>query len=185
MQDEILNKIEESFLKAEKFYNRSFTRPKVIFKRNGTTAGYARRDLSYLMFQLDLAEANKEDFINQTVPHEVAHSVQFELYPRSSPHGREWKYIMRYVMGISPDRCHDYDVSVTNVKRQTRHLYTCGCGKEFNLSTTKHNRIQRGYQKRVCLSCRGILSLKKIGNPLEQKMTNLLQQLQAKASIKS
>jgi SprT protein len=100
MQEKILNKVEESFLKAEKYYNRTFPRPRIIFKRSGTTAGYAKRNCSELMFQLDLAEHHEKDFIDNTVPHEVAHCIQFHLYPKSQGHGYEWKFIMSRVMGI-------------------------------------------------------------------------------------
>jgi SprT protein len=183
MQNDILNKVEESFLKAERYYNRTFPRPKVIFKRNGTTAGYARRDLSLLMFQLDLAESNKQDFMDNTVPHEVAHIIQFVLYPRSSAHGYEWKSIMTRVMNISPDRCHSYDTSVTVVKKQTTHLYSCGCGKEFNVTQTMHNKILKG-SNRVCARCRGRLILKKMGNPYEQKLAALMKRMESASNQK-
>jgi SprT protein len=181
-QAEITTEVENAYLIAERYYNRTFIRPRIIFKRNGTTAGYATRDCKTLMFQLDLAEHNKVDFIT-TVKHEVAHAIQFALYPRSQAHGYEWKFIMQRVMGIPADRCHEYDVSVTNVKRQTRHEYECGCGKTFNVSQTMHNKILRG-SNRICGLCRTRLTLKKVGNPYEQKLANLLKQLEAKTLVK-
>jgi SprT protein len=199
--DQILNEIENAFLIAENYYQRTFKRPKVTFKRNGSTAGWARRDCSELMFQLDLAESNSTDFVS-TIKHEVAHIIQFHLHPRSQAHGNEWKYIMRRVFGLNPDRCHNYDTSVTKVKKQTVHIYTCPCQKEFKISTTMHNRIQKAliesktrkyydanlqpyYRKptysKICTRCRGTIVLKQEGNPYEQKLQNLLQQLQAKS----
>lgn len=188
MKEKILAKVEESFLKAEKFFGRTFDRPNnIIFKRSGLCGGYSNWYAKELMFQLDFAEAHEEDYITTTVPHEVAHYVQDQLYKGSKAHGREWKFIMRYVMGLAPDRCHHYDVSVTKSKTQTKHTYGCGCGKSFKLSTTMHNRIQRGLAssnpidevrtRRRCKSCRGILQLIKKGNPLEDKMAQLLKQL--------
>jgi len=159
MKEKILAKVEESFLKAEAYYGRTFPRPNVIFKRNGTCAGYATRDCKTLMFQLDLAEHHEEDFILNTVPHEVAHNIQFHLYPRSKGHGYEWKSIMTRVMRIPADRCHSYDTSVTKTKKQGTHTYTCGCNTIFNLSTTLHNKILKG-QNRRCLKCHSRIFLK-------------------------
>ena len=167
MQQLILDKVEESFKKAESFYNQPIPRPKnIIFKRNGTTAGYSCYGRKELMFQLDFAEHNQEDFINQVVPHEVAHWVDDVVYGnkyingRRQVHGPRWKYIMRAVYKLNPDRCHNYDTSVTITKKQARHEYTCGC-RTFNLSTTLHNKIQSGKQKRHCLRCRQNLVLVK------------------------
>lgn len=157
-KEEILIEVENAFIIAEKYYNRTFPRPNVIFKRNGTCAGYASRDCKILMYQLDLAEHHKTAFI-QTIKHEVAHNIQFHLYPRSKGHGYEWKFIMTRVMRIPANRCHNYDVSVTKTKKQARHTYTCGCNTIFNLSTTLHNRIQNGKNRR-CLKCHGRIFLK-------------------------
>jgi SprT protein len=177
MKEKILAIVEASFLKAEKFYGKTFERPKTfIFKRNGTCGGYANWGTKEMMFQLDLAETNEQDYLLHTVPHEVAHYVQFQQYGYCKAHGREWKFIMRNVMRIPADRCHSYDTSVTKTKKQTKHIYGCGCGKEFKLSTTLHNKILRG-SNRICGTCRGRLHLIKRGNPLEDEMTRLLKQL--------
>lgn len=186
-KEEISFQMEEAFKIADKFYSKSFERPKtVIFKRSGTCGGYANWGTQEIMFQLDFAENVGVEYI-QTIKHEVAHYIQDQLYKGSKAHGREWKFIMRYVMGLAPDRCHHYDTSVTKSKTQTRHTYGCGCGKTFKLSTTMHNRIQKGLTssnpidevrtRRRCKSCRGILQLIKKGNPLEDKMAQLLKQL--------
>jgi SprT protein len=180
MKELILNKVEECFQIAEKFYNRTFERPQnIIFKTSGTTGGTSNFRKKELMFQLDFAIHNPEDYIRTTVPHEVAHYVQRAVYgyfrngKKVMPHGQEWKYVMRYVYNLNPDRCHNYDTSVTRTKKQTTHLYGCGCGKEFNLTTTMHNKILKG-SRRICKSCRGTITLKKEGNPIEQKMQQFL-----------
>ena len=155
MRDKILTTVEEAFVIAEKFYNRTFDRPTHIeFKRNGSMGGYCSitYDLSKreLMFQLDLAENHPEDY-RQTILHEVAHYVQFIHYGvrdgflvnKLSPHGREWKYVMETVYNLSATRCHHYNTNNTITKKELRHIYGCACtGKEFKISTTMHNRIQ-------------------------------------------
>jgi len=183
MRDKILSKVEECFLIAEKFYGKSFPRPtEIIFKRNGTTAGYCRingsKTIRELMFQLDLAEDNPDDFINQIVPHELSHYIQFYHYGFNlTPHGREWKYVMRNVYRLNPDRCHSYDINVTKVKRQTRHEYKCPC-RTFKLTTTMHNKIQRG-EYRSCLSCGQRLVLVAEGDEIQQKIERVKLQIEA------
>jgi SprT protein len=158
-QQLILNKVEESFKKAEAFFGKTLERPRnIIFKRSGTTAGWSCYGRKELMFQLDLAEHHQEDFINETVPHEVAHYVDDLVYGnkyangRRQVHGPRWKYIMTRVYGLNPDRCHNYDTSVTITRKQDRYEYTCGC-TTHKISTTLHNKILRG-NPRSCMRCR-------------------------------
>lgn len=168
MQEQILAKIEECFQVAEKYFNRKFERPtNIIFKRNGTRGGYSNYSQRELMFQLDLAEHHENDFLNSTVPHEVAHYVQRAVYGYTNgfgrkvmPHGREWKGIMRNVFRLEPSRCHSYDTSVTKTRKQRKFEWGCNCGKTFQLSTTMHNKCIRSKQRygtynRICLSCKG------------------------------
>ena len=165
-REKILVKVEESFKKAEAFFNLKFERPlNIVFKRSGTTGGYSAYKRRELMFQLDLAEHHEQDFLARTVPHEVAHYVQRAVYGYSHngkkvmPHGKEWKYIMRRVYGLDPARCHSYDTSVTTTKRQRRFAWTCDCGKDFKLSTRMHNDCLRkkkatGSYGRMCGTCK-------------------------------
>lgn len=204
MQQQILDKVEECFLIAEKFYNRSFPRPTNIeFKRNGTSGGRCTMNYSKtvrtLMFQLDLAEHHPDEY-ESTVIHEVAHYMQFFLYlqmgKKLAPHGYEWEYIMTRVYGISAERTHNYDVSVTKVKKELRHIYTCACNKEFQITTTMHNHIQNGLNgiqqrrwsarlgryvyksgARVCRSCGERIFLKQLGDPEQKRISDLQQEL--------
>lgn len=183
MQQLILDKVEESFKKAEVFYGKTLSRPKnIIFKRNGTTAGYSNYYKKELMFQLDFAEHNKEDFLTSTVPHEVAHYVDDEVYGnkyvnnRRQVHGPRWQYIMTRVFGLNPHRCHNYDTSVTITKQQSRHEYTCGC-RTHMVSTTIHNKMLRG-QNRICLYCKQKIVLKQSyaktpNNPIDAKQKEI------------
>jgi SprT protein len=159
IQAEISEKVENCFVAAEQFFNKSFIRPQsIIFKRNGTTAGWSNYTKKALMFQLDLAEHNSEDFINQVVPHEVAHYVQRAVFGYGSavkPHGKEWKHIMRAVYKLQPDRCHSYDTSVTKTKKRSvlRFSYACKC-RTHQITSVKHNRILSGKANYVCNDCK-------------------------------
>lgn len=76
-----------------------------------------------LRFNLQLYRENSEDFLKQTVPHEVAHLVAHQLFgDRIQPHGEEWQLIMRGVYELPPHRCHNYAVKRRTV---TRYIYRC------------------------------------------------------------
>ena len=158
VKQEIIEKVEESFLIAERFYNKTFERPRnIIFKRNGATGGSSNYSQRELMFQLDIAEHNADDFIKVVVPHEVAHYVQRAIYGYShdvKPHGRQWKYIMVRVYNLPAERCHSYDVSVTKTRKRSRFMYSCGCSTTHSISSVIHNRIQSGKKRYTCNTCR-------------------------------
>lgn len=194
MQDTILQKVEECFIIAEKFFKREFERPtKIIFKRNGTKAGTCSvsfdQSIRELMFQLDLAEHNKETY-HETVVHEMAHYIQrmvFGSFVKS--HGKEWKYVMKKVFNAEPIRCHNYDVSVTKTKRQNTYEYTCDCSRIIRVKTTSHNRIQNAlkYQGKnpkpsyyqFCKCCRSMIQLvDKQQDTIETKINILKKKLQ-------
>ncbi len=126
------------------------------FDLRGQAAGQMRassRGRLEIRFNLALARQNPDAFIAQTVPHEVAHLVVWHKHGRKArPHGPEWQAVMRQ-LGIShPSRCHVFEIPDGEVRRQRRWRYRCAC-HEFQLSTTRHNRIQRGEQTYSCRDC--------------------------------
>ena len=66
-------------------------------------------------FNIKLAIKNPNEYYDQVVPHEVAHHIQYLLFPKSmkklAGHGKEWKGIMKNVFELSPDRFHSMDTS--------------------------------------------------------------------------
>lgn len=69
-------------------------------------------------FNIKLAVKNPSEYLDQIVPHEVAHHVQYILFPKSmkklNGHGKEWKNIMSNVFELAADRYHTMDT--TDVK---------------------------------------------------------------------
>ncbi|NER62530.1 SprT family protein, partial [Pseudomonas sp. MAFF212428] len=119
---ELLNsRVERCYQQAESFFKRTFLRPEVSFKLRGQKAGVAHLHENLLRFNLQLYRENSEDFLRQTVPHEVAHLVAHQLFgERIQPHGEEWQLIMRGVYELPPNRCHNYAVKRRSV---TRYIY--------------------------------------------------------------
>jgi len=138
--------------------------PLLRFDLRGQAAGQAiwhRAQRPLLRFNLDIARHHPDDFLARTVTHEVAHLVTAACHGRTRPHGPEWRAVMVY-LGISePSRCHDYAVDESQVRRQRRWAYACTCSLH-ELSTTRHNRIQRTGTRYHCRHC---------GSPLQHTGT--------------
>ena len=135
----------------------------VVFNVKGTTAGKAFSFRDPLVVDYNLAaynvEGGIEHLINHTVPHEVAHIVQYNnpkwTRDRSinTPHGHYWKLVMEQ-FGVEADRCHD--LPLPNARQKKTFKYTCGC-REFDLTSIRHNRIVSGKKTYSCKKCKGTL----------------------------
>lgn len=156
MPDQIHARVDACYQQAETHFARRFTRPEISFRLRGQKAGVAHLDENLLRFNPTLYEQNREDFLRQTVPHEVAHMIARALFGRRiQPHGGEWKSIMLEVFGLSPQRCHSYAVERRPV---TRYLYRCQCPeRDFPFSGQRHRLVARG-RRYFCRSCRATLT---------------------------
>jgi SprT protein len=136
--------------------------PTTLFNKRGTTAGEASYSTHTVNFNADMCAQNFDEFINQVVPHEVAHLVTHEKYSKGTKrfnnvkaHGHEWRHVM-VTFGLSPDRCHKMDVSEFKQQR-TKYEYVCpSCGRSYKVGGKIHNNIQGG-KVYVC-KCKGRLS---------------------------
>lgn len=129
--------------------------PDIRFDLRGSTAGQCvwrdgHRPL--LRFNLDLAAEHADAFVTTTVAHEVAHLVTIACHDHATPHGPHWRAVMFHLGIDNPQRCHNYAVSALHSRRQRRWTYHCGC-REHQLSTTRHNRIQRRDAGYICRNC--------------------------------
>lgn len=151
MPEQIHNRVESCYLMAEAFFQRSFSRPEISLKLRGQKAGVAHLQENKLRLNPQLFRDNAEDFLRQTVAHEVAHLIAHAMFgPRIQPHGAEWQQIMLGVYQLPPLRCHNYTVQR---RPTTRYLYRCHCPDgEFPFSSRRHAMVKRGqrYQCRRC-----------------------------------
>ncbi len=128
--------------------------PKITFELDGRAAGQANWKLWEVRFNLKYAALNGDKFINQTVPHEIAHLADHRFYGGWG-HGKTWKLVMRRVFGLEPERCHQFD-EPEDLKRNKMHRfqYVCACpGHVITVTTRTHNQISGG-RNRVCVKCR-------------------------------
>ncbi|VXC60198.1 Protein SprT [Pseudomonas sp. 8Z] len=155
MPDQLHARVEACYQLAETFFKQRFPRPEVSFKLRGQKAGVAHLTENKLRFNLQLYRDNREDFLRQTVPHEVAHLVAHQLFGlRIQPHGEEWQLIMRGVYELAPNRCHNYEVERRKV---SRFIYRCSCPDgEFPFSAQRHALVAKG-RRYFCRRCKATL----------------------------
>ncbi|WP_235898718.1 SprT family zinc-dependent metalloprotease [Parahaliea maris] len=134
---------------------REFAVPAVCFDLRGRSAGMFRSDgrRSWIRYNPWIFAKYYRENLEDTVPHEVAHYIVHTLYQRRrvAPHGREWRAVMD-LLGVAPTVTFDRDLSDIPQRRQRTHPYRCAC-RDHELSTTRHNRVQRGTGRYLCRYC--------------------------------
>lgn len=123
--------------------------PTVSFDLKGKTAGKAFLERNHVQLNAVLLTENAEEFIEQTVGHEVAHLATHARHGRKAQaHGSEWKQMMRLI-GLEPLRCHSFDTSNSALSKAT-FRYLCGC-REHMLTARRHAMARRrGYGCKKC-----------------------------------
>ncbi len=148
--EQLHQQVEHLYQQAEARFARSFRRPRVRLDLRGRSAGQAWLEKNELRFNRALFERYPQDFIDQTVPHEVAHLLAHQLCgPHIRPHGPEWQQLMVRLFGIPATVRHSYELPPS---ARYRFLYRCGC-RDQRLSATRHNRVMKGAEYR-CRNCR-------------------------------
>jgi predicted SprT family Zn-dependent metalloprotease len=155
---DLIKRVEDSYLfwidKANKLFGFNHI-PELKLEECSIRSRAGEANLNFVRLSPFFLIQNTEEMLNQTIPHEIAHSIQVWKYPHAKQwHGPEWKGIMR-AMGLQPTRCHSFDVS-NNLKRHVPrgYMYFCpDCNQKFNLTIILHNKIIKG-QYRICLKCK-------------------------------
>jgi SprT protein len=150
---------EQYIVRAEALFARRFERIPVMFDLKGRAAGMfkvigKRRVIRYNPW---IFAKYFEENLRDTVPHEVAHFIVHELYPRRriKPHGAQWQELMA-CFGADAGVTFDRDLDGVPQRSQRTYPYFCGC-QMHAVSTTRHNRVQRRRMRYHCLSCDGLL----------------------------
>lgn len=155
LQQTVIAKVESCIHQANRHLNQHFPLPVVNFKQRGKIAGSARLQGWEVRFNPVLLAENPQAFLDEVIPHEVAHLVVFKLFGRVRPHGREWQGVMHNVFGVAPRTTHSFDIS--SVQGQT-FIYRCQCS-EHQMTVRRHNKIVRGQAVYHCRRCGSQLHL--------------------------
>jgi SprT protein len=144
---------------ARSLFERPFAPVAVSFDLTGRTAGMYKVDgrRRIIRYNPYIFAKYFHDSLASTVPHEVAHYVTDIMFGLRNirPHGAEWQAVMR-AFGVEPRRAASYDLEGIPVRRQRRHRYRCDCA-EHQLSTRRHNLIERSGARYLCRRCGAVL----------------------------
>ncbi len=146
---------------AADLYSRDFAPVAVDFNLRGSSAGMfrIRKQDALIRYNPWLFAKYFDENLNSTVPHEVAHYIVHCLHGlhRVKPHGGEWLAVMAD-FGADPSVTADFDLTGIPTRAQRRFRYLCAC-REHEVSTRRHNVMQRGQAHYECRLCRGPLVL--------------------------
>ena len=158
-QRQVEQKTEDYICRAEGIFGRPFDRVPVLFDLKGQTAGMFKTIGTRRLIRYNPWIFSKyfEENLRDTVPHEVAHFIVHEVYPRRGvkPHGVEWRELMAR-FEADPGVTFNLDLEGVPQRKQAKHRYHCGC-QLHEVSTTRHNRAERGGVRYQCVTCDGPL----------------------------
>lgn len=139
---------------ANRYFQKEFIAPTVSYAVRGTKAGVAYLQQNEIRFNPTLLSENGIAFIQQVVPHELAHILVYQHFGRVQPHGKEWKMMMETVLGVPAETYHCFD---TRSVAQS-FPYACAC-QTHQLSLRRHNAIQAAKRSYICKKCKSVLRL--------------------------
>jgi SprT protein len=158
LQEKALAAVRRAERRARVFYAIELPEASIDFSLRGRCAGQAvveRTGATRLRINLQLLRENLDDYLIQTVPHEISHLVvNWQARNKRSkprPHGTEWQAVMRDCFGLEAKRCHSYRTTPARVVPRP-FLYACSC-REHLLTSIMHNKIGLSYQA-LCKACR-------------------------------
>ena len=163
-QIEIIEAVENCFKKAEILFKKKLGRPVIKFDIRGVrmacqAEAFSLTGFSKIRFNPNFMKDNFDFIKTSTVPHEVAHIVEFYVYGKIS-HSRNWKSICRALGGSGKTR-HNLILSEETIKnaeiKNSTFKAKCKC-KTHEITKNLRTRMLKGSQY-SCRSCGSKLSL--------------------------
>lgn len=141
--------LDERLAQASQRLKQSWPRPTLRFTQRGKAAGTAHLQTWEIRLNPLLLVDNRQSFLHEVIPHELAHLLVFALHGRCAPHGREWKRMMQQVFELPGRVTHQLDISKVE---GPQFSYRCAC-RDHSLSLRRHNALQRGKSRYLCRHC--------------------------------
>ncbi len=156
LQQKVMHTLREKLHLAQQKLEKTFPEPTVNYKQRGTTAGSAYLKEWEIRLNSILLIENGDLFIEQVIPHELAHLLVYRMFGRQgiAPHGHEWKWMMEQILEVPANRTHHFAVS--SVKSRT-FTYYCACTTSHELTIRRHNKVVRGENQYLCRKCGEVL----------------------------
>ena len=166
---DLLIKVENELTRCLAIANLHFglnlLRPALVFDLKGNVAGSANPGRWRIRLNPAYFKNHPRESVETTVPHELAHLVDFVLHPenfvpngrargrgRRSLHGPTWKQIMR-LFGANPERCHRMGPSPGR-RITRRYLYRCPlCQTEVAVGPRHHASLQKPHVSARLVDC--------------------------------
>ncbi|WP_130099447.1 SprT family zinc-dependent metalloprotease [Siccibacter turicensis] len=149
LQQAVMRSLRDKLALANQRLDRQYPEPSVVYQQRGTAAGTAWLEPYEIRLNPILMLENQQAFVDEVVPHELAHLLVWKHFGRVAPHGKEWKWMMESVLGVPARRTHRFEV--TSVRANT-FPYHCGC-QLHQLTVRRHNRVVRGETEYRCTQC--------------------------------
>lgn len=170
IQQRIVQILKDGCARATSFYKREFPMPTITYKiGGGRVAGTATFRTWTVNFNPGILMQNVEEFLNDTVLHELGHLVCDKVYPEAHQagirmqgfrfkrekrdlHGPRWVEAARACGHPNPTRCHNMDT--TGLKKGTasrvqyKYACPCGCKKVYTVSEKIHQQLVRNPDSR-------------------------------------
>lgn len=157
---DLTDKAYEVIAQAESIYGVKLAHTEVLFDLTGKTAGRALvRDFRLVIrLNLDAAMNYYDVMMNEVVPHEIAHLVNYVKPSTGRHHNKGWRDVCK-VLGGNGQRCYTMDLKParkTNGSRKTRkYLYQIE-NQVMVVGAIRHQRLQRGYEYTCSISGRKV-----------------------------
>ncbi|MCK3655286.1 SprT family protein [Pasteurellaceae bacterium Macca] len=149
---QVQRQLKRDLAKANAYFQKTFTPPKINYAVRGQKAGVAYLQQNEVRFNPVLLTENAAEFIQQVVPHELAHILVYQQFGRVQPHGKEWQMMMETVLGVPAETYHCFDVSSVVGKQ---YAYRCAC-QTHQLTQRRHNGVLAG-KRYLCRRCKAPL----------------------------
>jgi SprT protein len=94
IQQAVMRSLREHLAKANLKLERRYAEPTLVYQQRGTSAGTAWLEKNEIRLNPVLLLENQQEFIDEVVPHELAHLLVWQHFGRVAPHGKEWKWMM-------------------------------------------------------------------------------------------
>ncbi|PIJ49067.1 SprT family protein [Erwinia sp. OLTSP20] len=153
LQQTLLHALRENLLRANQQLEKHYPLPHLSYNQRGMAAGTAWLEKWQIRLNPVLLMENQQAFIEEVVPHELAHLLVWKHFGRVAPHGAEWKWMMESVLRVRARRTHQF--AVTSVRSHS-FPYFCLC-QQHQLTLRRHNRVIRGDARYHCVHCGGVL----------------------------
>ncbi len=111
LQQGVMQCLRAKLAQAGEYFDCTFPEPAISFQQRGTSAGTAWLERWEIRLNPQLLLENQQRFIDEVVPHELAHLLVYRQFGRVAPHGREWRWMMMTVLQTPARRTHEYDLA--------------------------------------------------------------------------